>query len=147
MVELSLVLLPLFALMFGIIDFSMPIFLKSLFTHAVREGARYGVTYRTMSGLSHSESIKRVVQTNAAGFLNGASGLSRIQVKYYNPTTFVEATGAGANADGNIVEVTVSGYQWRWILPIWQSKSPINVGAASADRLESLPRGSTRPAP
>lgn len=146
-VELALVLMPVLALLLAIIDFALPIFLRSTFTHAVREGVRYGITFQTMPGLSQTDSIKRVVQTNAAGFLNGSSGLSRIQVKYYSPVTFLEVTGPAANADGNVVEVSVTGYSWSMIAPVWRANTPISVGAVSSDRLEVLPRTAARPTP
>lgn len=97
--------------------------------------------------MTHSASIKSIVQRNAGGFLNGAEGLERIQVKYYSPTTFQEVIGPNANAGGNIVEVAVTGYRWNWIAPIWRAAGNINVGAISADRLEMLPRGVARPVP
>ena len=145
--ELGLVLLPLMALTMAIVDFSVPIFLRSLFNHAAREGARYGITYRTEAGVTHSESIKAVVQRNAAGFLNGTAGLDRIAVKFYSPDTFAEVLGPNANAGGNIVEVSVSNYRWDWIAPIWRPAGGLNLSARSADRLETLPRGVARPAP
>jgi hypothetical protein len=131
----------------AIVDFSVPIFLRSLFNHAVREGARYGITYRTEPGMTHSQSIKAVVQRNAAGFLNGQAGLDRINVKFYSPDTFLEVLGPNANAGGNILEVTVSAYRWDWIAPIWRAAGGVNLTARSADRLETLPRGVAKPAP
>lgn len=147
MVELAFALMPTLALLFAIVDFCMPIFLTSTFNHAVREGARYAITYRTFSGQSHSRSIKTIVQQNSTGFLASSAHLDKISVRYYSPTTFAEVTGPNANAGGNIVEVRVQGFQWNWILPIWRSGTPITIGASSADRLEQLPVGAPRPAP
>jgi hypothetical protein len=147
MVELALVFLPLFALIFAIVDFSLPIFLRSLLTHAVTEGSRYGITYRTEAGMGHTASIKAVVTRNAAGFLNGAANQSRIEVKYYNPITFAEVTGPNSNVGGNIVEVTIRNYPWAWIAPLWRTNSPLNLTVVSTDRLETLPRNIARPAP
>jgi hypothetical protein len=147
MVELSLVLLPLMALLLAIVDFSMPIFLRSTFTHAVREGARYAITYRTESGMSHTESIKKVVQEHAGGFLSSPEGLEKIDVKFYSPLNFGEATGPNANDGGNIVEVSIRNYEWGWIAPLLRVATPIHITVASSDRLEVLPRGADRPAP
>lgn len=144
--EVALSLLPLLALMIGIIDLSMPMFLKSTFTNAVREGVRYGITYQTFSGATHTDSIKTVVQNSALGFLAGTDGLNKIQVKFYTPAG-VEVTGAGRNAGGNIVEVSIVGYQWSWIAPLWRTAVPFTVNAVSSDRLEVLPRGMTLPNP
>lgn len=147
MVELSLVLLPTLALILAITDFSITIFVRSVLQHAVTEGVRYGITYRTMPGLSHSESIKQVVQQRAMGFLAGSAGLAKIQVRYYSPVTFAEVTGPGANAAGNIVEVSVQNFAWTPIVPLWRSANPITIQAAAADRLQSLPFGTPVPPP
>jgi Flp pilus assembly protein TadG len=162
MLELALILTPMFALLLGIVELSLPIFKKSTMQDAVREGVRYGITYQTTYNgtlySSQTNAIKAVVQTNAMGFLSGATGLSQINVKYYSPVSpFTEVTGTpNANADGNILEVSVQGYTHNWIAPIaWSygatnfqvTGAPLSIAASSADRLESLPVGSTRPTP
>jgi Flp pilus assembly protein TadG len=161
MLELALILTPMFALLLAIVELSLPIFKKSTFQAAVREGVRYGITYQTTyngtSYTSQTAAIKAVVQTNAMGFLAGATGLSQINVKYYLPVSpFTDVTGTGsANADGNILEVSIQGYTHQWIAPVaWTYGSttnfqvtgtPLTIAASSADRLESLPVGSARP--
>jgi Flp pilus assembly protein TadG len=162
MLELALILTPMFALLLSIVELSMPIFKKSTFQAAVREGVRYGITYQTTyngtSYTSQTAAIKAVVQTNAMGFLSGTTGANQIYVKYYLPVSpFTDVTGTGtANRDGNILEVSVQGYTNPWIAPIaWfygattfqVTGTTLNIAASSADRLESLPAGSTRPTP
>lgn len=156
MVEFALVFTPVLALLLGIVDFAIPIFLVATFHHAVREGVRYGITYQTYPGLSQTDSIKKVVQQNAVGFLSGQSGLDKIVIKYYNPTTFAQVTGPNANAGGNIVEVSIQGFSWSFMAPLWQyisgnppagTSNSINITAISSDRLEQLPLGAPRPAP
>jgi Flp pilus assembly protein TadG len=143
MVELALVLLPLLAIMFAIIDFSLAVYLRSTFRHAAREGARYAVTGRTASGLGQDASIRGVVQRNAMGFLNGASGASKIFIRYYNPGTLAETQ---SNAGGNIVEVSIEGYTWNWIAPVMRSATPaLTVLARSSDRMENTPGGISPP--
>ena len=144
-IEFSLAFWPLFVLMLGIIDFSLPIFLRSAFTNATREGVRYGTTFRTMTGKNHTESIKDIVIQSSCGFLNPTTDASKVQVKFYNPTTFVEVTSGTKNADGNVVEVSIVNYNWNWIVPLWGSANPLTFNIRSADRLETLPRGATRP--
>lgn len=146
-VELALVLLPLMALLFAIVDFTLPVFMNSLLNHAVRAGVRYGVTYRTEQGLSHSQSIKTIVQRNAGGFLSGSAGMSKIHVRFFSPTTFQQVMGADANAGGNILEVSVEGHSYKWIAPLFRAAGGLAVTVRSADRLEMLPRGVGRPAP
>jgi hypothetical protein len=149
LVELALVFLPMFALLMATVDFSLAIFLRSTFTHAVREGARFGITYRQINGLSHSESIKRVVQHQAMGFLNGQRGLDSIQIKWYGSAPpFAEITaGPERNADGNLVEVSISNFSWSWLAPVWRGGTPLRMTVTSADRLEKLRQGMVRPAP
>lgn len=158
LVEMALVLTPFFALCMAIVELSLPIFLKSTFTNAVREGCRYGITYQTAyNGTtygSQTAAITAVVEYNSMGFLT-SSNANLISVQYYNSSTFANVTGtSSANADGNIVVVSISGYTHTWIDPIqWfygsttfsVTGSPLTISASSADRLETLPAGSTRP--
>jgi Flp pilus assembly protein TadG len=152
-VELSFTLVPFLAMMFAIAEFAMPIFLHSTFNAAVREGVRFGVTYNTSyNGTSYSSqtaAIQAVVQANSLGFLQGSTGLSQILVKYYLPVSpYGQVTGAGANANGNILEVSISGFNWLSMAPVGRYLAPaISVGAISSDRMESLPLGATRPTP
>lgn len=145
--ELSFTLVPLVAFLIAIVDFTMPIFLRSTFSHAVREGVRYGITYQTVPGKTQTESIQDVVMLHSMGFLQGQSGRDRIKVNYYSPTTFANQVGSGRNARGNIVEVSVEGYSWNWMVPLMRSNTPLTVQAASSDRLEQPPRTFVLPAP
>ncbi len=142
-VETAFVPRPLFALLFAITDFGLAIFIKNTFMHAVREGTRYAVTYKVQSGFGHDASIKNVVQQNAMGFLSGTANYDKIKVRYYNPTTFAEVA---ENDPGNIVEVSVEGYTWGWLAPLWRSATPLNILVRSSDRMESLPGGASPPA-
>jgi Flp pilus assembly protein TadG len=157
LVELALVITPFLALSLTTIELALPIFKKSTFEDAVREGCRFGITFQTsynaMNYSSQTAAITAVVQANAMGFL---SDPSVIHVTYYNSSTFAQVTGTGANADGNIIQVSVSGYTHNWIAPInwfWGNvrfglnPTPLTISAISADRLESLPPGNTRPNP
>jgi hypothetical protein len=138
--------------MLAIIDFSMPIFLKSTFSAAVREGCRFGVTYnltfRGTTYTSQTAAIKAVVQNYSMGFLAGTSGASKITVKYYSPVSpYGDLTGqTGANSGGNILEVSINNYTFTPIAPIWRSGSPLSISAISSDRLETLPAGTAPPA-
>lgn len=152
----------MFALLLGIFELSLPIFKKSMFSAAVREGCRYAITYQTTYNgtnyTSQTAAIKAVVQNHTMGFLSGTTGANLIKVKYYLPTSpFTEVTGqTGANRDGNVIEVSVQNYTHNWIAPIaWfygaqmfqVTSNPLTIAASSADRLETLPVGSARPTP
>ncbi len=143
LLETALIFLPLFAIIFAILDFGLVIFIKSTLQNAVREGARYAVTYQLKSGMGHDLSIKTVVQQNGLGFLSGTTGLDRIKVRYYQPDTFVETT---YNWPGNLVEISVEGYQWKWMVPMWRAAGTLNLVARAMDRMEGLPAGTTPPA-
>lgn len=142
LVETAFILLPLLALIFAIIDFSIAIFVRSTLQHATREGVRYAVTYQTMSGLGHDASIKAVVQNAALGFLSGPDGASKIHIRYFDPVTFQEVPD---NSPGNLVEVSVEDFRWSWIVPLWRSASPVTIAARSSDRMEGLPGGQSPP--
>jgi len=141
-VESAFVLVPLFALIFAIVDFGLAIFVRSTLQHAVREGTRYAITYQTKVGMSHDQSIKSVVQANAMGFLDGAEGAAKIHIRYYNPTTFLEVT---ANAPGNLVEISVEGFTWGWLAPLLRNPAPLQIVTRASDRMEGLPGGQFPP--
>jgi Flp pilus assembly protein TadG len=152
MIEMAMVFLPLFAILIGIFDFSMAIFLKSTFQHAVREGVRYAVTYNIQPGMGHDASIKSVVQTNAMGFLSGSEGLDKIHIQYFDGFTFQPTQ---SNAPLNLIEVSIEGYEWGWVAPIsgsmlagreYRRATPLTLAARAADRMESLPTGFLPPA-
>jgi Flp pilus assembly protein TadG len=141
--ELALVLVPWMALILGITDFGFAIFLRNAFQHSVREGVRYAVTYQTISGMGHDASIKSVVQRNSVGMLAGASGAAEIHIRYYLPDTLVETPN---NWPGNLVEVSIENYQWRWMAPLLRTVTPMSVTVRSMDRMEGLPGGTLPPA-
>ena len=147
LVEIPLAVIPLLAMLLTIVDFSVPIFLRSVMTNAVREGARYAITFRTEPGKTQSESIQNVVMYNSSGFLSGDEGRQKVKVRFFSPVTFAEDTGPNRNTSGNIVEVSVEGFQWASMVNLWGTRGLITISAKSADRLETLPRGTAPPAP
>lgn len=139
-IETALVLLPLLALVFAIVDHGLVVFLQSTFQHAVREGVRYAVTYQTEGSLGHDASIRNVVVRNAMGFLNGRA--SAVQIRYFDPITFQEVPD---NLPGNIVEISIEGYQHRWLAALWRAPGTLEIRARSSDRMEGLPTGASPP--
>ena len=55
MVETALYLLPFLAILFGILDFGVSIWIKNTLQHAVREGTRLGVDIGLFNGPGWSE--------------------------------------------------------------------------------------------
>lgn len=140
--EAAFVFVPFLALVLGIIDVSVAIFLKNTIQYAVREGVRYAITGQTTGGQCQDASIKSVVQTNAMGFLNGSTNLALISVTYYDPTTLLVQSGVGSNRGGNIVQVSVTGLSWIWMAPLLHANAgSVLLSASSADVLESPPNG------
>jgi len=85
--ESALIFLPMFALVMGIIDVSLAIWIQSTFTSATRQASRFAVTYSSSfngnsCAASQASCIAQVVQYNASGFLNGTKA-SYITVDYY----------------------------------------------------------------
>jgi len=142
MVETALIILPMFAIFFAIIDFSLAIFVKSSLQHAVREGVRFAVTYQVEPGLCQDDSIKNVVVQQSMGFLSTPEGREKIHIRYYLPDTL---SPTAENMPGNIVEVSVEDFTWGWVAPIWRNNSPLGMLVRSSDRMEGLPGGASPP--
>jgi len=156
MLESSLIIIPLFAILCAIIDFSMAVFVRNSLILAVREGARYAVTGQTGYGgaACQDASVKNVVQTNAMGVLAGAAGLAKISINYFDAKTGADVSAAAdSNSGGHVVRISVSGVNWLWMLSgLWenvnavkkgtgQHYSGLTIGAASSDVMEAPPGG------
>ena len=136
MLEAALIILPLFAIAFAMVDFPLGLFVQNVLRNAVREGVRFAITQQTGAG-GQDAAIKSVVQNNAMGFLSNASYIS---ITYLNGQTLAAATGVGSNGQGNICTVSVTNYPWSWIAPIWRGGS-MTFNAASSDVMEAPPNG------
>ena len=155
MIESAFVIIPLLAILCAIIDFSMAIFMRNSLLNAVREGTRYAITGQTGAGACQDASIKSVVQQFSLGILNGAAGLAKININYYDPVTLADVTAAAnSNGEGHVVRVSVAGVSWLWMLNgIWQNVDSVRhgstaqtytgvtIGAASSDIVEPPPGG------
>lgn len=152
-VESALVLVPFFALMLGIVDFGMAIFLRSTLQNAVAAGVRYAITYQTNGSYCMDDSIRLATQSAAMGFLGATTTPNnQITVKYYNPTNLAtEVLGAAGNQPFNVVEVTVTGFQWNWlsnmsgVMGAPRGLNPLNIVTYSSDRLGGIPPGTSPP--
>jgi hypothetical protein len=142
-IETAMILTPLMALILAIMDYGVATFLRSTFLHATREGVRYAVTYQVKAGMGHDASIRSTVQQSALGFLSGTTKGNLVKIRYYLPDTMAETT---LNYPGNIVEVSVEGYQWKYMVPLWRQPGYLGITARSLDRMEGLPGGQNPPA-
>lgn len=141
MLEAALVLGPLFMLLFATIDFAMALLIKNTIQSAVREGVRYAVTGQTMTGMGQDDAIRSVVQNNSLGFLSGTAGASKISIAYYDPKTLSAVSGVNSNAPGNVVQVSVNGFSWAWMVPYGRDATPLLISAASSDIVEPSATG------
>jgi Flp pilus assembly protein TadG len=135
-VEGALIVLPMLALGFALLDYCLAIFIQNTLRNAVREGIRFAITEQTGSS-GQDAAIKAVVQANGMGFLSSASTIS---VTDYDKTTLTVVTGAGSNAEGNICVVAVTAYPWTAMAPLWRTAN-FSFNAASSDVFEAPPNG------
>jgi hypothetical protein len=142
MLEFAFVALPFLALVLATIDFGMALFIRATMQHAVREGVRYAVTYQTLDGRCQDESIRSMVKSQAMGFLNQQQADNFVKIEYFLPETLSPTSD---NSPGNIVEVSVDGYEYKWICPLWRAATPRRVLVRSSDRMEGLPGGKPKP--
>jgi Flp pilus assembly protein TadG len=151
-IEAALVIVPFFALLFGIVDFGTSLFIRSTVQNAVAAGLRYAVTYQTKAGHCMDDSIRLVTQENALGFLGNTTtpNTTAITVNYYSSNNLSTALSGAANQPGNVVEVTAT-YQWKWLSTLTgvfgaqRSSAPLNITAYSSDRLGGLAPGVVAP--
>src|ERR1035438_8824911 len=71
LLEGALIILPLLAIGFALLDYPLAIFIQNTLRNAVREGVRYAITQQTGAG-GQDAAISSVVQANSMGFLNSA---------------------------------------------------------------------------
>jgi Flp pilus assembly protein TadG len=133
-IEVALIIVPLFGLVFLLLDLSMVIFLRSTFQHAVREGVRYGITGANDTGPCQDDSVKAIVKQRALGFLNSTSNTSKIHVRFSSPVTGNKTD----NGPGNIIQVSVEGYQFNPFAAYQHSGSPY-IWARAYDVMEPYP--------
>jgi Flp pilus assembly protein TadG len=145
MLEVGLMMIPFLALMFGIFDYAIVVFLRNTMQFAVREGVRYAITSQTIAGLGHDGSIKQIVMNNSMGFANLLSptnnGLNQITVTYYNPATLTVVSGVNSNVGGNIVVVAATGLRWQFMAPVLHRTTPMTFDVSSAGMMEATPVG------
>jgi Flp pilus assembly protein TadG len=138
-VELA-ILLPVFALLiFGILEFGHAWYIKQTITSASREGARYGIVYRTVTGSDGvirradplteiTPSIAGVIDTYLSQFLPAGS--------WTVPTpTLTTGTGTSIPEAGNELTVTVTTTK-TWPLLQLIGMEDIDISATTTMKLE-----------
>ena len=106
LVEAAFTVLPTFALIFAFVDFGLMLFRWSTLQNAVREGARYAITFQTSGGQGQTASIKAKVEQYAFGTVRATDSPQHIFV-CYSTTAAPSTCISGGNVPGNLVEVSV----------------------------------------
>ena len=145
-VEFGLVLLPLLAFLFLIIDIAWICFAQSSLQYAAQMGVRAAVVNPVPpQGMGQDAYLKGVVQSNAMGFLAGQDGLNEITIQYYSPSG--AAISKGGNTGGNIIEISVNNVAVSSLGPIFRETSAtLHLNANSSDVMEALAPGALPPA-
>lgn len=132
-----MVILPLLAIGFALVDYAIALFVQNAIRNAVREGVRFAITQQTGSS-GQDAAVMSTVEANSVGFLTNTNYIS---ISYLNGTTLLPVTGVGSNAQGNICVVSVSNYPFSWIGPIWRAPDNVSFNASSSDVMEAPPNG------
>ncbi len=140
------------------IDVAWGLFVKVTLQHACREAVRFAITSQTTAdgeggSYGHLDSIRGVALKYAGPVLQGQE--DKLTVRFYNPNTLAEDVGGARNRGGNVVMVSVEGYEYQPIITIgkmegWspleiKPNDPILITVHAADRLESCPMGVCAP--
>jgi Flp pilus assembly protein TadG len=138
LVEFSLVILPLMAMMFLLLDTAWLFFAKSSMEEAVREAVRAGITGKLQTGTTGlTASMRKVAQYYAPTFLTPSNVSSLVNVNYYAPTDLsTSLSGCSATNGGNVVRVSISGLSLVPLAPLWRSPAAISLSATAADVME-----------
>ncbi len=133
-IEAGLITLMMFALIFLLMDISLSLFIKSTLQEAARDGVRFAVTEQLTTGDSYlTDSINRVVQQGALGFISNPA--CQVTVSYLDPYGGPVTTVQG----GDIVQVSITGYQYTPLGAILKSGAPINIAVSASDVMEQCP--------
>ena len=134
LIESSLVLVALLALVFGVFDFAYPVFVFGTLRHAVVQGTRFAVVGTAKQGMTHDESIKDVVKSYSLGLVEGQE--SKIKIRYFEPDGSGETS---ANDAGNVVTVSVEDYEVPRLAPLLWASDPLQIAVTAVDRMEPFP--------
>ena len=150
MLEMAFLLMPTFALIGGFVDIGMALFTWNTLQNAVREGARYAVTYQ-WDNVSQVASIKRQTATWAMGMVSASNDSSSganvpyVDVNFYTPPTqanpngsLIPTTSSTRNSPGNIVEVAIKNYPYALMAPFSGALSATTATAFYATPGSSL---------
>lgn len=133
-IEGGLITLIMFALIFLLMDISLSLFIKSTLQEAARDGVRFGVTERLLTGNNYmNDSINSVVQVSAMGFISNPG--CQVTITYYDPYGGTTTTPIG----GDILQVAITAYQYTPLGAIMKSSAPVSISVQASDVMEQCP--------
>ncbi len=165
LLEFCFIITPLFGLLFVELDITWGVYVKATMEQACRVGARYGITNAVpdpnhpelcSAGMTLTDCVKEHVQWAAGaaagtsgalsgGLLGGSTAFSSwIKVEYFQASGGVlsAVTGAGANAGGNVLMVSINNYPLTTLVTpyiVAPSNTPTGTyWVTSADTLSSV---------
>jgi Flp pilus assembly protein TadG len=105
-VEFAIVISALLLIIAGILDFGHAWYMQQVITNASREGARYGITYRTdTTGVRLAPSA---LSPSISSYLTTTYKLNTTLPADAHPIITLGGTGLGTGARGSTLEVTVT---------------------------------------
>ena len=107
LVEFSIAATVFLLLLFGVVEFGRALWTHNALTDAARRGARYAVVHQA----ADIDSVKNVVvyEDPAGGTTPVVEGLT---------TDNVQVTYSGFTLDGGTVQVTITNYDFHFVVPI-----------------------------
>jgi Flp pilus assembly protein TadG len=166
-VEFAISIGPLLVLMMLVFEVSRWAWTRGQLHHAVREGARFAITYSPSyngeSCTSTTACVKKVIEDNSLGMVKSANADTYVRVRYYSPDNLATpleqnqlpktlADGrriTNLNQTGNLIEVQLQGYPWNWAVPFTHipgystslSWTAMTISVESSDVMQGLPVG------
>jgi len=162
--ELVFFLFPTLAIVCAFLDIGMALFVWNTLQNAVREGTRYAITYQVDATGTQTASVKDTVASWSMNLVRASATSANppyIAVDFYTPPTTANPSGtlvtgtANANASGNIVQVSINNYPYKWMAPFsgtfwggfYQAPgSSLGITTVSADVLGGTPVNGLPPA-
>ena len=141
MIEFALCFLLFVAVTFGFMQIALTVWMNTTLHFAVREGVRFAMTGRTFPGSGHDASIKLVIKERSGGLLTAQQASELIGIDYYTPEGLDAGSGAGSNAGGNTVVLSVNDYPVPTLMSsvLTLAGGPLTVSARAVGRQEPYP--------
>lgn len=143
---------PTFAMILIFADMGMMLYRWSTLQNAVREGARYAITFNLEDDpdgnpLGQDDSIKGVVSSYTLGMVSASD--PELHVNYYAPNDVNNPIPApGGNVPGNLVEVSIEDIDFAWMMPFsgtitdyFYATTPLTISVYASSMLGAMPVG------